>query len=71
MMEVYAGVSRSCDDNIGRVIEAVEETGELDNTLIIYIDGRQRRQRRGHLAGPVNEIAVAANGVEEDFEDIS
>ena len=41
------------DDNIGRVIQAVEETGELDNTLIIYIDGRQRRERRGHFAGPV------------------
>ena len=42
----------TCDYNIGRVIEAVEDTGELDNTLIIYIHGRQRRERRRHAAGP-------------------
>jgi arylsulfatase len=39
MMEVYAGCLAFCDSNIGRVIKAVEDTGELDNTLIIFIMG--------------------------------
>ncbi len=38
-MEVYAGALSYADYNIGRVLEAVEKTGELDNTIIIYIMG--------------------------------
>ena len=58
-MEVYAGYSENADHNVGRVIEAIEELGELDNTLVIWIwgdngasmegrltDRRARRQRR-------------------------
>ena len=36
-MEVYAGYCENADWNAGRVIAAVEEMGELDNTLVIYI----------------------------------
>ena len=32
-MEVYAGFSENADHNVGRVIDAIEELGELDNTL--------------------------------------
>src|SRR5208283_4996268 len=39
MMEVYAACLSYCDYNIGRVIQAVQDSGELDNTLIIYIQG--------------------------------
>jgi arylsulfatase len=38
-MEVYAGFSENADHNVGRVIDAIEELGELDNTLIIWIWG--------------------------------
>ena len=38
-MEVYAGYCENADWNAGRVIDAVEEMGELDNTLVIYIFG--------------------------------
>ena len=38
-MEVYAGYSENADHNVGRVIDAIEELGELDNTLIIWIWG--------------------------------
>ena len=37
MMEVYAGALAHCDYQIGRVVDAVAQLGELDNTLIIYI----------------------------------
>jgi arylsulfatase len=65
MMEVYAGSLAYCDNNIGRVIAAVEETGELDNTLIVYIQGDNGASAEGTLQGLANEVGVAANGVVE------
>jgi arylsulfatase len=65
MMEVYAGSLAFCDSNIGRVIDAVKETGEMDNTLIVYIQGDNGASGEGTLQGLANEIGVAANGVEE------
>ena len=38
-MEVYAGFSENADHNVGRVINAIEELGELDNTIILWIWG--------------------------------
>ena len=37
--EIFAAYVAYTDDEIGRVIQAVEEMGKLDNTLIIYISG--------------------------------
>ena len=47
-MEVYAGYSENADYNVGRVIDAIDELGELDNTLVLLDLGRQRRQPGGH-----------------------
>ena len=38
-MEVYAGYLEQTDHNVGRVLRAIEEIGQLDNTLVIYIAG--------------------------------
>jgi arylsulfatase A-like enzyme len=65
MMEVYAGSLAYVDYNIGRVIKAVEETGELDNTLIFYEMGDNGASGEGTLQGLANEVGVAGNGVEE------
>jgi arylsulfatase len=65
MMEVYAASLAYVDHNIGRVIKAVEDTGELDNTLIVFIMGDNGASGEGTLQGLANEIGVAANGVEE------
>ena len=51
MMEVYAGALAHCDHQIGRVIDAVEETGEMDNTLIIFIQGDNGASAEGTLQG--------------------
>jgi arylsulfatase A-like enzyme len=67
MMEVYAGCLAYTDHNIGRVVSAVEETGELDNTLIIYVSGDNGASGEGTLQGLVNEVGVAANGVPESL----
>jgi arylsulfatase len=65
MMEVYAASLAYVDYNIGRVIQAVEDTGELNNTLIVYIQGDNGASGEGTLQGLANEVGVAANGVEE------
>jgi arylsulfatase len=68
MMEVYAACLAYCDSNIGRVIAAVEQTGELDNTVIIYIQGDNGASGEGTLQGLANEVGVAVNGVPESLE---
>jgi arylsulfatase A-like enzyme len=61
-MEVYAGYCENADWNIGRVIDAIEEMGELENTLVIYIWGDNGASMEGTLTGTFNELATL-NGV--------
>ena len=67
-MEVYAGALSQADYNIGRVIDAVEESGELENTIFIYIMGDNGASAEGTSQGTTNEVATAANGVTEDLD---
>src|SRR5262249_6393101 len=48
---------------IGRVIQAVQDMGKLDNTLIIYISGDNGASAEGSLTGTPNEVA-SLQGVE-------
>ena len=50
------------DHEIGRVIQAVEDMGKLDNTLIIYINGDNGTSAEGGPLGTPNEVAFF-NGV--------
>ena len=61
-MEVYAGYSENADYNVGRVIDAVEELGELDNTLIIWIWGDNGASMEGTVTGSFNELTMQ-NGI--------
>ena len=36
-MEAYAGMVDSIDDNVGKVVAYLKETGEYDNTLIVFM----------------------------------
>ena len=63
MMEVYAGALSHADFQIGRVIDAVADSGQLDNTMIIYIMGDNGASAEGSLQGTSNEVATAGNGV--------
>lgn len=69
MMEVFAASLAFCDYQIGRVIKAVDETGERDNTLIIYIQGDNGSSGEGGLTGTINEMQFF-NGIEENLDDI-
>jgi arylsulfatase len=61
-MEVYAGFSENADHNVGRVIDAIEELGELDNTLIIWIWGDNGASMEGTITGSFNEMTMQ-NGI--------
>src|SRR4029078_3144557 len=60
--EIYAAHLAYADHEIGRVIQAVEDAGKLDNTLIIYISGDNGSSPYATLHGLYREFAVA-NGV--------
>jgi arylsulfatase len=60
--EVYAGYLAYVDDEIGRVVDAIEKLGKLDNTLVIYIGGDNGASPEGTTVGTPNEFA-SFNGV--------
>src|SRR5258708_6324450 len=60
--EGYAGYTAYTDYEIGRVIQAVEALGKIDNTLIIYIDGDNGTSPEGTLLGTPNQY-TAYNGI--------
>jgi arylsulfatase A-like enzyme len=66
--EVYAAYLACADHEIGRVIQAVEDMGKLDNTLIIYISGDNGASAEGTLNGTPSEI-MAFNGVDVPVQD--
>jgi len=62
-VDVFAAYVAYTDHEIGRVIQAVEDMGKLDNTLIIYINGDNGTSAEGGLNGTPNEVA-AVQGVQ-------
>jgi arylsulfatase A-like enzyme len=66
MMEVYAAALSDCDNQMGRILDAIEEMGQTDNTLVIYIQGDNGASAEGTTQGLLNEMAVF-NGIPEDF----
>jgi arylsulfatase len=67
MMEVYAGALSHADHNIGRVLDALEESGQRDNTLIIFMMGDNGASAEGSLQGTTNEVGINANSVKESI----
>jgi len=68
-MEVFAGFGEYADAEIGRLIQAIEATGQLDNTLIFYIVGDNGASAEGGMVGLFNEMTYF-NGVHETVQDI-
>ncbi len=67
--EVFAGFTAHTDAQVGRVIEAIAQLGELDNTLVFYIAGDNGASAEGGLTGSVNELKVF-NGLPEDRQQL-
>ncbi len=66
-MEVFAGFSENADWNVGRLLDAVEEMGDLDDTLVIYVWGDNGASMEGTTTGSFNEMTFL-NGVVLDAE---
>ena len=66
--DVYGAYLAYTDHEIGRVIQAVEDLGQLDNTLIIYISGDNGASAEGMLNGTPNEFTTF-NGVAVPVKD--
>jgi len=62
-VEVFAAYAAYNDHEIGRVIQAFQDAGRLDNTLIIYINGDNGTSAEGGPLGTPNEVAFF-NGVD-------
>jgi arylsulfatase A-like enzyme len=69
MAEVYAGFLAHADAQIGRLIDFLEATGDLDNTLVLVFVGDNGSSGEGTLNGLFNEMTLAA-GVEEDPKEL-
>ena len=68
-MEVYAGFGEYCDHEIGRLFDAIGQTGQLDNTLIFYILGDNGTSAEGGMSGMFSEMTYF-NGVQETVQDM-
>jgi arylsulfatase len=66
--DVFGAYLAYTDNEIGRVIQAVEDMGQLDNTLIIYIAGDNGASSEGMLNGTPNEFTTF-NGVPVPVKD--
>jgi arylsulfatase len=67
--EVFAAFVEHTDYEIGRVIQALADVGQLDNTLVFYIAGDNGTSAEGGMNGLFNEMTYF-NGVPEKLEDL-
>jgi len=68
-VNVFAAYAAYNDHEIGRVIQAIDDIGELDNTLIFYINGDNGTSAEGGPMGTPNEVAFF-NGLNEIPADV-
>ena len=61
-METFAGFMEHTDVEIGRLVDAIDDIGELDNTLFVYIMGDNGSSAEGGLIGTFNEM-LSLNGI--------
>jgi arylsulfatase len=58
-MEIYAGFLEYADHHTGRLVDAIEDLGVLDDTLVYFIVGDNGASAEGSLQGTFNEITMA------------
>ncbi|MCZ6738196.1 MAG: arylsulfatase [Actinobacteria bacterium] len=63
-MEIYAGFLEHTDHHLGRIVDAIDALGVLDDTLIYYVIGDNGASAEGTLQGTFNEM-IAVNGAED------
>jgi arylsulfatase A-like enzyme len=56
MQEVFAGFVEHCDVQMGRIVDAIEQMGIRDDTMIVYIVGDNGPSAEGSLTGTLNNM---------------
>jgi len=65
LMETFAGYTAQTDYEVGRILDALEQVGQIGNTLIFWEIGDNGASMEGTLNGVFNEMS-SLNGVPED-----
>jgi len=68
-MEIFAGFAEYADTEIGRLVQAIDDIGQMNNTLIFYVVGDNGTSAEGGENGMFNE-STYFNGVQESVADI-
>ncbi|MGD9631994.1 MAG: arylsulfatase [Pirellulales bacterium] len=68
MMEVFAAYGAHCDYEMGRIIDAIKQLPDADNTMIIFIAGDNGSSAEGGLEGSLCEN-MFFNGFSEKWQD--
>ncbi len=58
MMEVYAATVAQSDHEVGRILDSLQESGQLDNTLVIYLMGDNGASAEGTMQGTTSEVSA-------------
>jgi arylsulfatase len=66
LMEVYAGFLEHTDTHVGRLVAALAESGQLEDTLFCYVVGDNGSSAEGGLPGSVNYMGTLQGLVESD-----
>ena len=67
LMQTFAGFLEHTDVQVGRLVDALKQRGEFDNTLFIYIAGDNGSSAEGGLAGSINYLG-SLQGLPETLE---
>ena len=68
LMEVYAAQLAYQDDQFGRLVAELKRMGQLDNTLIIFVEGDNGASPEGGLHGTTNDTGALVNRPPEPDE---
>jgi arylsulfatase len=65
LMETFAAYTAQTDFEVGRLLDTLDETGQAENTLVVWLIGDNGASLEGGLHGAFNEM-VTLGGLTED-----
>ena len=69
LMETYAGFAEHADQQVGRLVDALDQLEVLDNTLFVYLLGDNGASGEGGIEGTIREHLVG-HGIADDVADM-
>ncbi len=71
LMEAYAGFLAHTDEQIGRLVQSLKDSGQYDNTMFVYIVGDNGASAEGGLGGSLNYMGVMQGAKESDAQKLA